>query len=464
MQRVFVLDSQKNPLMPCTPARARILLTKKQASVFKYFPFTIILHNRVGGCTQPIQAKFDQGSKLTGMALVAEFKTGNTVVFAAHIEHKGHLIVEKLISRAATRRSRRNRKTRYRKPKWTNSMSKAQLKHINQRPKGWFAPSVRSRLDNITNWSKRLIKLTPISSLSVESVRFDTQLMDNPTISGMEYQQGTLFETEVKEYLLHLYNYRCAYCHELSNDPILEKEHIIPRSKNGSNKIDNLCLSCKTCNQDKGNDLPNEWLKKLSQSTSNINTIRFNNFSKIVKGIKPSMRDAALMNMIRFKLVENLKQFNLPIELGSGGLTKYNRTNQNLPKDHWIDAACIGQSGSNVIIHNRLIPLHIKAIGRGSRQMCRVDQYGFPRTKAKIKGSVYGFKTGDLVKAIVVKGKKKGTYQGRLAIRDNGYFNITTKHGVVQGISYKVCRLLQRNDGYNYSNHNKLTKRGGTQG
>jgi len=162
------------------------------------------------------------------------------------------------------------------------------------------------------------------------------------------------------------------------------------------------------------------------------------------------------MNVIRFKVVENLKQFHLPIELGSGGLTKYNRTKQNLPKDHWIDAACIGNIGSSVIIHNRLIPLHIKAIGRGSRQMCRVDQYGFPRTKAKIKGSVYGFKTGDLVKAIVVKGKKQGTYQGRLAVRENGYFNITTKTGVVQGISHKVCRLLQKNDGYQYSNHNSL--------
>lgn len=118
----------------------------------------------------------------------------------------------------------------------------------------------------------------------------------------------------------------------------------------------------------------------------------------------------------------------------------------------------------NIIIPNNLIPLHIKAIGRGSRQMCRVDQFGFPRTKAKLKGSVYGFKTGDLVKAIVLKGKKQGTYQGRLAVRDNGYFNITTKNGLVQGIIYKVCRLLQRNDGYYYSNHNNLTKRGGMQG
>lgn len=456
MQRVFVLDNKKDPLMPCTPARARILLTKKQASVFKYFPFTIILHNRKGGKTQPIQAKFDQGSKTTGMALVAEFKTGNTVVFAANIEHKGHLVVERLINRSANRRFRRSRKTRYRKPKWTNAMSKVQLAHINQRPKGWFAPSIRSRLDNITNISKKLIKLTPIKNFSVENVRFDTQLMNNPNISGVEYQQGTLFEKEVKEYLLYLYKHRCAYCHGLSNDPILEKEHIIPRSKKGSNKIDNLSLACHTCNKEKDNYLPNEWLKILAKSKSKINITRFNNFSKISKGLKPSLRDAALMNIIRFKLVENLNQFNLPIELGSGGLTKHNRTNQNFPKDHWIDAACIGKSGTNIIIPSNLIPLNIKAIGRGSRQMCRVDKFGFPRTKPKTKNDVYGFKTGDLVKSIVLKGKKQGTYQGRVAVRETGNFNISTKNGVVQGISYISCRLLQKNDGYQYSNHKSL--------
>ena len=395
---------------------------------------------------------------------MAEFKRGKTVIFAANLAHKGHSVSEKLASRAANRRSRRNRKTRYRKPKWTNSMSKKQLAHINQRSKGWFAPSIHSRLDNITNLSRKLIKLTPIKSFSVENVRFDTQLMENPNIQGVEYQQGTLFEKEVKEYLLYLFGHKCGYCKGLSNDPILEREHIIPRSKKGSNKIGNLALACRTCNEAKNNYLPQEWLEILGKSKSKINIMRFKNFSKIAKGLKPSMRDAALMNIIRFKLVDNLREFNLPIELGSGGLTKFNRTNQNLPKDHWIDAACIGKSGENIIIPNNLIPLNIKAIGRGSRQMCRVDKFGFPRTKPKKKGDVYGFKTGDLVKAIVLKGKKQGTYQGRVAVRETGNFNISTKNGVIQGISYRYCRLLQKNDGYQYSNHNNLITTGGRQG
>ena len=97
-------------------------------------------------------------------------------------------------------------------------------------------------------------------------------------------------------------------------------------------------------------------------------------------------------------------------------------------------------------------------MGHGSRQMCRVDKHGFPRTSAKSTTAVNGFKTGDLVKAIVTKGKKQGTYTGRVAVRASGYFNITTQNGILQGIRYHDCRLLQRKDGYQYSNlYNKIT-------
>jgi hypothetical protein len=104
------------------------------------------------------------------------------------------------------------------------------------------------------------------------------------------------------------------------------------------------------------------------------------------------------------------------------------------------------------------MPLNIKAMGHGSRQMCRVNKYGFPRTTAKSTMSINGFKTGDLVKAIVINGKKKGTYTGRVAVRASGSFNITTKKETIQGIGYRYCRLLQQKDGYQYSNlYDKIT-------
>ncbi|MBF0412544.1 MAG: HNH endonuclease, partial [Desulfamplus sp.] len=123
---------------------------------------------------------------------------------------------------------------------------------------------------------------------------------------------------------------------------------------------------------------------------------------------------------------------------------------RDLPKAHWIDAACVGKSTPEVLNTDGIKLLDIKAAGHGKRQMCRVDKYGFPRTSAKSQKTVKGFKTGDMVKAVVTKGKKIGTYIGRIAVRISGYFNITTGHGVVQGISCKRCFKLHGCDGYNY--------------
>ena len=127
------------------------------------------------------------------------------------------------------------------------------------------------------------------------------------------------------------------------------------------------------------------------------------------------------------------------------------RARELLKKEHWVDAMCVGVSGEDVFVETGHDVLEIKAMGRGSRQMCKMDKYGFPRTKPKQVKRVHGFGTGDMVKALVLKGKKKGSYVGRVAIRETGSFNIKTIGGTVQGISYKNCELLQRSDGYGYS-------------
>jgi hypothetical protein len=160
--------------------------------------------------------------------------------------------------------------------------------------------------------------------------------------------------------------------------------------------------------------------------------------------------DAAAVNSTRWELFRRLQAWGLPVECGSGGRTKFNRTTRNLPKTHWIDAACVGTSPPERIHVGSVVPLVITACGHGSRQMCMVNKYGFPRTGPKQAKRVHGFQTGDIVKAIVTSGKKFGTYVGRVAVRATGSFNITTKNGTIQGISYKSCKLLHRIDGYNY--------------
>ncbi len=236
-QRVLVVSHTRQQLMPCTPARARMLLKDKKAAVLRKYPFTIILKDRTAGDLQPIEFKTDPGSKVTGIALVADYaKRGKTVVFAVELQHRGQSIKNALDSRRAIRRSRRNRKTRYRAARFDNRT----------RPSGWLPPSLLSRVHNVTTWAKRLQRFAPLSSVAVETVRFDTQIMANPEISGIEYQQGELQGYEVREYLLEKWNRKCAYCGK--KDVPLEIEHIIPRTRGGSNRVSNLTLSCIPCN------------------------------------------------------------------------------------------------------------------------------------------------------------------------------------------------------------------------
>ncbi len=144
MQRVFVLDKNKEPLMSCNPARARQLLKSGKAAVFRCYPFTIILKDREGGDMQPIQVKVDPGSKTTGIAVVVEFKRGLCCVWAGELTHRGQQIRDGLLSRRQLRRGRRTRKLRYRQARFDNR----------KRPSGWLPPSLMSRVYNIETWVK----------------------------------------------------------------------------------------------------------------------------------------------------------------------------------------------------------------------------------------------------------------------------------------------------------------------
>ena len=422
---VFVLSKDKTPLSPCHPARARKLLAQKRAAVYKRFPFTIVLREETATeVVQQHRLKIDPGAKKTGLALLQ----GERVVWAAEVEHRGFQVKEALESRRALRRGRRNRKTRYRKPRFLNRTRK----------EGWLPPSKQSRVENICTWVGRLRRLCPISEYTQELVRFDPQKIQNPEISGTEYQQGELAGYEVREYLLEKYDRTCQYC-SVRNIP-LEVEHIIPKSKGGSNRVSNLTLSCRKCNEKKGNKPIEEFLKRKPEL-----------LKKILAAAKKPLRDAAAVNVTRWALFERLKATGLSVEIGSGGRTKYNRTRLGLPKTHWLDAACVGASTPEKLRVLVSEPLQIKATGHGTRQMCRTDKYGFPSRYVPRHKFVKGFQTGDIVKAVVTKGKKIGTYLGRVAVRSTGSFNISTSHGLVQGISHRYCTTVHGKDGYAYS-------------
>lgn len=403
--------------MPCHPARARLLLRQGRAAVLRRYPFTIILTDREGGVTQPIAFKVDPGSRISGMVLVADFLRGKRVIWAAGLTHRGLQIKAALLSRRQLRRGRRGRKTRYRPPRFDNR----------RRPDGWLPPSLQSRVDNVVTWLARLWRLSPVTSVSMELVRFDTQLMQNPEISGVEYQQGELYGYEVRKYLLEKWGRKCAYC-GAENVP-LEVEHIVPKSRGGSNRASNLALACNPCN-----------VAKNSQTAAEFG------YPEVEAQAKRPLKDAAAVNATRWALWRKLTAAGLPVEVGTGGRTKYNRMRQNYPKAHWLDAACVGVSGAHVFAHNPIRPLQVTAKGRQSRQMCRVDKYGFPRTSTKQGRVQFGFQTGDMVRAIVPNGKTAGIHIGRVAVRAKGSFRV----GKVDGINWKYCSPLYRSDGYTY--------------
>ena len=428
MSKVFVLDTNKHPIEPVHPGRARMLLSHGKAAVFTRYPFTIILKCAVKSpVVESLRIKLDPGSKITGIAIVND--TSGEVVFAAELTHRGEAIKKRLESRRGVRRGRRQRHTRYRQPRFDNRRNKK---------RGWIAPSLESRVCNVVTWVKRLIRVCPINALSQELVKFDMQAMQNPEISGVEYQQGTLYGYEVREYLLEKWGRHCAYCGKTAVP--LEVEHINPRSKSRDDRVCNLTLACEPCNNKKGNQDIRVFLAKIPDV-----------LERILAQAKAPLKDAAAVNATRWILYEQLKALGVPVECSSGGRTKYNRVTRGLEKAHWLDASCVGASTPEHLHIAGVVPLLIAANGHGSRQMCLMDKRGFPRTGPKQAKWVKGFQTGDMVKAVVTSGVKIGTYVGRVSVRATGYFNITTKEGkTLQGISHRHCTVLHTCDGYSY--------------
>lgn len=419
---VFVIDQNKQPLNPIPPARARGLLTKQKAAVYRIYPFTLILKHAVDNPNpKPLTIKLDPGSRFTGITILDE----NKVIWAAELEHRGWQIKNSLLSRRSLRRSRRSRKTRYRQPRFDNRKC----------PEGWLPPSLMHRVLTVETWVKRLCRYAPIIQIAMELVKFDTQKMQNPEVDGVEYQQGELAGYEVREYLLEKWGRKCAYC-DKEGVP-LQIEHIHPRSKGGSNRVNNLTLSCEKCNTNKGVKSIDEFLKKDPKR-----------LEKIKRQCKQPLKDVAAVNVTRWALFRTLKSI-LPTTTGSGAQTKYNRTRLTLPKQHWIDAACVGKIDKIELLTQQ--PLRIKAVGWGTRQMCGTDRYGFATRYRERQQVHFGFKTGDIVKAVVTSGKKIGEYVGRVLCRKTGSFDIATKSGRVAGISYRFCTPIHQKDGYSYA-------------
>ena len=367
---VYVLNMHGEPLMPCKPRKARKLLEEEKAKVVNRTPFTIQLLYGSSGYKQQVNLGVDAGSKYIGVSAT----TMDKELFKATVELRQD-ISKLLESRRSQRRNRRS-KLWYRKPRFLNRRNR----------KGKVAPSVQNKIDCHLTIIKKVCSMLPVVNIIVETAEFDIHKLMNPEVSGKGYQEGDAAGFyNVKAAVLSRDNYTCQICGE--KDSKLEVHHIQFRSKGGSNMMDNLVTLCRDCH-------------KQIHSGELV-------FDKKIK----SFKHASHMNIMRSRLVEELR-----LDFGNvfetfGYLTKYNREQLGIEKSHSNDAF--------VISHN------FNAVrSGGKRNQSRYIVNGFRRFDKVMYNGIECFITGK---------------------RSSGYFQLKTFDGTVisQSVSSKRLKLLE---------------------
>lgn len=421
--QVFFINQEGTPLNMLHPARTRELQNKGKAATFRTYPYVVIAQTQI---ERPILKlyilKIDPGSKWTGFAI----QCGDEIVFRMELKHRGDTIKSDLQKRAGFRRGRRSRNLRYRQARFNRC-----------KPEEWLAPSLMHRLQTVETWIKRFMRWCPITCIEIEQIRFDTQKLINPEISGVEYQQGELMGYEVRQYLLEKWDRKCAYC-GIENVP-LEVEHIHPKSKGGSDRVSNLALACHPCNQAKGNQSVAEFLSDKSK------------LEKVLNQAKQPLKDVAAVNTTRFAIVRMASCLCDSVKCWTGSRTKFNRCQQGLKKSHSIDAACVGESGASIKLRTYQ-PLIVVCIGHGTRQSRRVNASGFPAVE-KPKIQYQHVQAGDVVKFTFTKNRKNvpaGTYSARVKTPTAKGFEVLLNGFRISISTMKDAVFVHRSDGYAY--------------
>ncbi len=400
---VYVLSKDGQALMPTRNcAKVRVLLKTGKAVVVKRCPFTIKLMYKSTTYTQKVSLGVDAGSGKIGFSGTIPQK----VLYEAETELRND-IVKNISTRREFRRTRRNRKTRYRKPRFDNR----------KKPDKWLAPSVEQKIETHVTMIKKIYKILPISKIKVEVASFDIQKIKNPDISGKEYQEGEQLNfSNIREYVLWRDNHQCQCCKGKSGCKILCVHHKESR-KTGGNSPDNLVTLCEYCH------------KKFHQGLIKLPE----NLTKRGK----SFRDAAFMGIMRWSLYNKLKEIYPNVELTYGYITKYTRIENNLPKEHFIDARCI--SGNPKAVSDGIV-YQYKKVRCHNRQIHKATiNKGGTKKRNQAPYVVKGFRLFDKVK-----------YQGKeyfiFGRRSSGYFDIRTLSGekVNNGsVSYKKLKLIE---------------------
>lgn len=399
----FVLNKFGKPLMPCSPRKARILLRDKKAIIVKRDVFTIKLVHPSSGYKQEVTAGMDTGSKVIGTAAI----TNGRIVYQAETFLRGQEIKKKMEQRRMYRRTRRGRKTRYRKPRFLNRSASTRL--------GRLAPSVKHKLESHLREKKQIESILPISSWRVETASFDIHKISDPSVArkhGSAYQLGAKKDFyNTKAYVLHRDKYTCQKCKKNKDSLILNVHHIVFRSNGGTNIPSNLITLCKNCHE-----------KLHKHKTAEEESL------KLQKKVQKLTKHATEISILRSQL---LKHFG-PFHETFGYITKHDREQVGLPKTHYYDANCIASGTSRISTY--LTYYHVKKlVSKGDYQQTK----GARSEKKMPTGKLFGLRKFDLVKT----DKGVGFVKGK---RSSGYFAISDIFGTSIHNSVNVKKTVKR--------------------
>jgi hypothetical protein len=403
---VYVLHQDGTPLMPTTPAKAHHLLAAGKAVIAHRRPFTIQLAGPSGKHVQPVVAGVDLGAKTVGVGAVGNGR----VLYQGEVTLRDN-IRKRMDRRRTYRRSRRSHKCRYRAPRFDNRAT--------SRRKGRLPPSIRSKVDTTVKVVRRVASFLPVSLIRVEIANFDTQAMrvGKSKLPGWAYQRGEQYGWEnVKMYVRARDKYTCQYC-GVVHPSDLEVDHIVPRSRGGSNRPDNLVAACHSCNAEKGNRTALEY-----------------GHPKVAKRAKRPLRSAAHTQAGKTATLEALAEI-APVETAYGYVTKLDREAMGLPKTHYFDAVAIASAGEPITA----LPDYeaMRAVARGAyRQRKGIRSH----LVASLPGEVFGYRQWDRVS---LPDGREGFVKGR---RSSGYFAVSELGGnlLAPSVNYKKLRLVER--------------------
>ena len=397
---VYILNCHGQPLMPCQPRKARLLLKEGKARVARMVPFTLQLLYGSSGYKQEVSLGVDAGTQHIGVSATAE----TSVLFEAEVKPRTD-IQALLATRRQFRRARRRRKTRYRKARFLNR----------KRPEGWLAPSVQHKVEAHLKTIKMVHKILPVSKTAIEVAQFDLQKINNPEIEGREYQEGPqLGFWNVREYVLFRDAHQCQWCKGASKDPILNVHHTESR-KTGGDSPDNLITLCETCH---------DLIHRTHQEHK-------------LQRRRKTARDATQMGIIRWHIYEQAQAIFPNVHLTYGYITKHTRISHHLEKSHLMDARCI--SGHPLARSSGTCYL-IKHVRRNNRQLHKATiRKGGKRQHNAAPKYVHGFRLFDGVK-----------YQSKMCFvfgrRSSGYFDLRNLDGtkIHASANYKHLKTVQR--------------------